>query len=673
MTINYLDSKRISALGSTDKVTIALDTRASESNTGTQGTTMTLDVTIGTGSKRALFVCLNTDPNVTVSHIKLDGVAFTEISGTVRTDVGKNSIWQLINPASGTGTITVTWGASAGYVGMSAISFTGVDQTTPVNTSNITSSYVSTGGSGVQTVSITPANTGSAIFGYVVTQRNVLTSTGSGSIASTFLPKGETSSTLGGAGFSQYDLSPTIGSANNLVVYTHNTATTNQDRVIIEINAGTLADVKPTNVQDNSILVEKDTGRRYWFDLGVEPKGTSGSGGNWAEVSFNNSTIVNNESASGNVVTRTSGSGWNSYIRSNEYISPSTGGGEIYFTQSANTNISVGLEKSPFNPAPSATYTGKDYSFHTTSSSNNMYEHTSDYAGTAWASATNEYRITMDSAGLVKYYWRSGSSGAWTLERTSTVTASGDYYFTVSHSGTAGAITSYIKGTPATWTKQVSSTPPTVAGLTLHLDSSDASTITKDGSNLVSAWNDKSGQANHITQATGSKQPLWVDRVQDTLPIIRFDGTDDFLKIASWSGGALATSTSYMVFKPDVAGTQTWFDSAINRTTWHGGGGSVPFQLYSGTVLASSVYVADGETIYCQIVSNGASSIIRRDGITIATGNAGSQSFNGIYLGSGQNTGYSEVDVAELLVYEGTHSTSDRDAIEAYLAKKWGL
>ena len=271
MTINYLDSKRISALGSTDKETIALDTRASESNSGTQGTTMTLDVTIGTGSKRALFVCLNTDPNVTVSHIKLDGVAFTEISGTVRTDVGKNSIWQLINPASGTGTITVTWGASAGYVGMSAISFTGVDQTTPVNTSNITSSYVSTGGSGVQTVSITPANTGSAIFGYVITQRNVLTSTGSGSIASTFLPKGETSSTLGGAGFSQYDLSPTIGSANNLVVYTHNTATTNQDRVIIEINAGTLADVKPTNVQDNSILVEKDTGRRYWFSEAVAP------------------------------------------------------------------------------------------------------------------------------------------------------------------------------------------------------------------------------------------------------------------------------------------------------------------------------------------------------------------------------------------------------------------
>ena len=221
--------------GTTTYSTIALDTRTSVSNSGTQGTTMTRTITIGTGSNRALFVCLNTDPNVTVSHIKLDGVAFTEISGTVRTDVGKNSIWQLINPASGTGTITVTWGASAGYVGMSAISFTGVDQTTPVNTSNITSSYVSTGGSGVQTVSITPANTGSAIFGYVVTQRNVYTTTGSGSFGSKFLPAGETWSS-GAAGFSQYDLSPTIGSANNLLVYTHNTATTNQDRNIIEIN-----------------------------------------------------------------------------------------------------------------------------------------------------------------------------------------------------------------------------------------------------------------------------------------------------------------------------------------------------------------------------------------------------------------------------------------------------
>ena len=313
--------------------------------------------------------------------------------------------------------------------------------------------------------------------------------------------------------------------------------------------------VKPTNVQDNSILVEKDTGRRYWFDLGIEPKGTSGSGGDWAETSFNNSTIVNNESASGNVVTRTSGSGWNSYIRSNEYISPSTGGGEIYFTQSANTNISVGLEKSPFNPAPSATYTGKDYSFHTTSSSNNMYEHTSDYAGTAWASATNEFRITMDSAGLVKYYWRSGSSGDWTLERTSTVTASGDYYFTVSHSGTAGAITSYIKGTPATWTRQ------------LYFADNFSSYATQTSAN--SAWVPASDVAGRR-----------VNIADDDLDLLNDSGTTNYA-VAYDLGTDISESKWTLRFSADVtlsSGSNNWcYIGLFNSDQSAGGGDSQNF------------------------------------------------------------------------------------------------
>ena len=162
----------------------------------------------------------------------------------------------------------------------------------------------------------------------------------------------------------------------------------------------------------------------------------------WQNVSFNASSAVGGATTSGN--TATGGTHWTQYVRSNEYISPSTGGGEIYFTQSASGNASIGYEKSPFNSAPTAVYTGKDYSFHTTSASNNMYEHTADYAGTAWASSTNEFRITMDSNGLVIYYWRSGNSGSWTTERTSTVTASGDYYMAVSPM--SGTITCFIKG-----------------------------------------------------------------------------------------------------------------------------------------------------------------------------------------------------------------------------------
>ena len=415
---------------------------------------------------------------------------------------------------------------------------------------------------------------------------------------------------------------------------------------------------RPINIQDNSILVEKDIGNRYWRTPAVSYTDE--------DITWDSTTAVN-VSISGNTATATGSTGWDKASQSTQTWTPSDEPTLEFTVTGSPLNQMMGFGKGTLGTS----YTTLDYALYTESGLGVYESGVQKFADSSVTpSSSDTFKVTMDSNGLVKY-WRNGS-----VFYTSLQTASGTYYAQFTPKTSASTTTMTYSSTtpaPATWTKQVSSTPPTVAGLTLHLDSSDASTITKDGSNLVSAWNDKSGQANHITQATGSKQPLWVDRVQDTLPIIRFDGTDDFLKIASWSGGALATSTSYMVFKPDVAGTQTWFDSAINRTSWHGGGGSVPFQLYSGAVLASSVYVADGETIYCQIVSNGASSIIRRDGITIATGNAGSQSFNGIYLGSGQNTGYSEVDVAELLVYEGTHSTSDRDVIEAYLKKKWGL
>ena len=56
--------------------------------------------------------------------------------------------------------------------------------------------------------------------------------------------------------------------------------------------------------------------------------------------------------------------------------------------------------------------------------------------------------------------------------------------------------------------------------------------VTKDGSNLVSQWNDLSGNNNHFVQATGSKQPVWTANEYNGKPALVFDGTDDFMKSA---------------------------------------------------------------------------------------------------------------------------------------------
>ena len=61
-------------------------------------------------------------------------------------------------------------------------------------------------------------------------------------------------------------------------------------------------------------------------------------------------------------------------------------------------------------------------------------------------------------------------------------------------------------------------------------DATDLTQITKDGSNLVSAWHSKGVADRTLLQATGTNQPLWVSP-----GTIRFDGIDNFLKTAAFT------------------------------------------------------------------------------------------------------------------------------------------
>jgi hypothetical protein len=57
------------------------------------------------------------------------------------------------------------------------------------------------------------------------------------------------------------------------------------------------ADIKPTNVQDNSIFVETDTARRYWFDVEKTPSSTQlFEGSANTDITSTNTTYVNSNS-----------------------------------------------------------------------------------------------------------------------------------------------------------------------------------------------------------------------------------------------------------------------------------------------------------------------------------------------------------------------------------------
>jgi hypothetical protein len=226
--------------------------------------------------------------------------------------------------------------------------------------------------------------------------------------------------------------------------------------------------------------------------------------------------------------------------------------------------------------------------------------------------------------------------------------------------------------TPATWTKEISSTLPTVSGLQLHLDASDASTITKDGSNLVSAWNDKSGQANHVTQATGSKQPLWVDQVQDTFPTIRFDGSNDEMAVTYGSSLSTAATVFIVCTMPTASGGERMvFDGLTSggRFAYLKSSGNIHY-MYRGNGVSSTT--VDKTMRMFTLVWNGSSSSLGIDGTDVTTGNVGTQSPTGLRLGAQYNSAnFGDTDICEILIYGSALSTADRTSIENYLSNKW--
>ncbi len=77
------------------------------------------------------------------------------------------------------------------------------------------------------------------------------------------------------------------------------------------------------------------------------------------------------------------------------------------------------------------------------------------------------------------------------------------------------------------------SDPLDVAGLRLWLDADDSTTITKDGSDRVSQWNDKSGHGHNATQGISLDQPLFVANSQNSRDGIVFDDGSDEMVIGS--------------------------------------------------------------------------------------------------------------------------------------------
>ena len=195
-------------------------------------------------------------------------------------------------------------------------------------------------------------------------------------------------------------------------------------------------------------------------------------------------------------------------------------------------------------------------------------------------------------------------------------------------------------------------------------------TITKDGSNLVSRWNDYLGSGRDLIQATGTNQPLW------SANGILFDGVDNIMITANF-GPYAQPYMIYMVLKQVTWGNNEYFydlDKSGNDIITRSFGTTPAIQIYSGTVLGNDVNLIVNVFGITRSLHNGANSSLQVNNNAKTTGNAGNiNNGNGVILGGGGAGNYSNIQIKEFILRNVDDTDADETVIYNYLKDKYGL
>lgn len=215
-------------------------------------------------------------------------------------------------------------------------------------------------------------------------------------------------------------------------------------------------------------------------------------------------------------------------------------------------------------------------------------------------------------------------------------------------------------------------TPPNISGLLLWLY---GDTIGGSSGSAVSTWSDSSGNANSATQATSGQQPVKIDSVVNGHTIVRFDGSQQSLVLAT--AYSSTTNTIFAVFKE----TATRFialgqgNSATPNGTFFGSAYAINFLLWRNDSDAGLTLADTNPSAFVVLagVNSSGSAEMWRDGISKGTGTV-SATLNYSTIGTRSvDAQRSTGDIAELIVYNSALSTGDRQTVEDYLGTKYGI
>jgi hypothetical protein len=215
--------------------------------------------------------------------------------------------------------------------------------------------------------------------------------------------------------------------------------------------------------------------------------------------------------------------------------------------------------------------------------------------------------------------------------------------------------------------------PNQLSGLLAWYKADDGTSCTVDG-NPVNTWNDSSGNANHLLG--GTVKPICkLNIVAGTKPIVRFNGTTTNGMLSTSAFSSTVPWTIMMVYNKPVsatAGTLLDTDTTIQARFFWDTATSLRLQT-SGTSTNGTVTDDGGFHVIQGVFTNG-TGLLHFDGTQkISTATTSGSLSQKIVVGSlnGQTSNKYQGDIAEIAVFSGQLSATDRAALDTYVQNKY--
>lgn len=217
---------------------------------------------------------------------------------------------------------------------------------------------------------------------------------------------------------------------------------------------------------------------------------------------------------------------------------------------------------------------------------------------------------------------------------------------------------------------------PAIPNPRLWYDGADASTVILNGSR-VAQWLDKSVNNDHLTQATASKQPLYVPAAFNGKNGILFSrGRRDVLSAVT--GSINQPHTIYLVAS-ESGGSGARFAMASTAFIWRTYMLSNKLRMDTGGIPlpTGATAIGSGLRLHTTIYNGASSALFLERAVNILTGNKlGPALSTGLDVGDDASTGSNLAwngYINEIRFYLGAHNTAQRAASWDQMLPKWGL